>query len=35
MCAAIAGKHFDVRQQAAEMEAFYATGKNPPGAVTR
>lgn len=34
MCAAIAGKHFDVRQQAAEMEAFYATGKNPPGAVT-
>lgn len=31
MRAAIAGKHFDVKQQAAEMEEFYINGKNPPG----
>jgi len=27
-------KQFDVRRQAVEMEAFYRTGKNPPGHVT-
>lgn len=31
MRAAIAEKHFDVKQQAAEMEEFYINGKNPPG----
>lgn len=31
MCEAIAAKGFDVRQQAAKMEAFYISGKNPPG----
>ena len=35
MCAEIVEKHFDVRQQAAEMEAFYTSGKNPPGTVTQ
>lgn len=35
MQAAIAGRDFDVREQAVKMEAFYVTGKNPPGAVTR
>lgn len=31
----ISGKDFDVRGQAAKMEAFYISGKNPPGVVTR
>lgn len=35
MRAAIAAKGFDVRGQAAAMEAFYISGKNPPGDVTR
>lgn len=35
MQAVIAGRDFDVREQAVKMEAFYVTGKNPPGAVTR
>ncbi len=35
MSAAILAKGFDVRQQAAAMEAFYISGKNPPGHVTR
>lgn len=35
MRAAIAAKGFDVRRQAAAMEAFYISGKNPPGDVTR
>ena len=35
MCAAIAEKNFDVRRQAAKMEAFYVSGKNPPGTITR
>lgn len=34
MCAVIAGKNFDVRQQAVEMERFYMQGKNPPGTIT-
>lgn len=34
MRTAIAEKHFDVHSQAARMEAFYISGKNPPGAVT-
>ncbi len=32
---AIAAKGFDVRLQAAKMEAFYAGGGDPPGAITR
>ena len=32
---AIAAKGFDVRLQAAKMEAFYAGGVKPPGAITR
>lgn len=35
MRAAIAGKGFDVMQQAAAMEAFYISGENPPGVITR
>lgn len=35
MRAAIAEKNFDVHGQAAKMEAFYISGKNPPGTVTR
>lgn len=35
MRAAIADSGFDVRGQAAAMEAFYISGKNPPGVVTR
>ncbi|MDE7323017.1 MAG: glycosyltransferase family 1 protein [Lachnospiraceae bacterium] len=35
MRAAIVEKNFDVRHQAAEMEAFYVSGGNPPGNVTR
>lgn len=35
MRAAIADSGFDVRGQAAAMEAFYISGKNPPGRVTR
>ncbi|MFG6367082.1 MAG: glycosyltransferase family 1 protein [Lachnospiraceae bacterium] len=35
MRAAIAEKDFDVQKLAAEMEVFYMSGKNPPGAVTR
>ncbi len=35
MCAAIAEKDFDVRRQAAKMEAFYVGKKNPPGTITR
>lgn len=35
MRAAIADSGFDVRGQAAGMEAFYISGKNPPGRVTR
>ena len=35
MGAVIAGKGFDVRQQAAQMEAFYLSGVNPPGFITR
>lgn len=34
MRAAIAARHFDVREQASKMEAFYISGKNPPGSVT-
>ena len=34
MQAAIARKNFDVHEQAAAMEAFYISGKNPPGAIT-
>lgn len=35
MRAAIAAKGFDVRGLAAEMQAFYISGQNPPGVVTR
>lgn len=35
MCAVIAEKNFDVRQQAVKMEAFYVSGKNPPGIITQ
>ncbi len=35
MRTAIAEKDFDVQKLAAEMEVFYMSGKNPPGAVTR
>ncbi|MBD5452521.1 MAG: glycosyltransferase family 1 protein [Lachnospiraceae bacterium] len=35
MSAVIRENHFDVRQQAAEMERFYESGSNPPGTVTR
>lgn len=35
MRAAIAGKGFDVRGQAAKMEVFYRSGGNPPGVVTQ
>lgn len=31
---AIADKGFDVHRQAAKMEAFYRSGKNPPGMIT-
>lgn len=31
MRAAVEAKHFDVAGQAAQMERFYRTGKNPPG----
>ncbi|MDE6619061.1 MAG: glycosyltransferase family 1 protein [Lachnospiraceae bacterium] len=35
MRTAIAGKDFDVHRQAAKMEAFYISGKNPPGIITQ
>jgi len=35
MRAAIAEKDFDVHGQAAKWEAFYMSGKNPPGVVTQ
>lgn len=35
MRTAIAEKNFDVQEQAAKMEAFYISGKNPPGVITR
>lgn len=35
MSAAIAEKNFDVRRQAAKMEAFYVSGNNPPGTITQ
>ncbi len=35
MRAAIAAKGFDVRGLAAKMQAFYISGQNPPGVVTR
>lgn len=35
MRAAIARKDFDVRGQAVKMQAFYMSGENPPGVVTR
>lgn len=35
MRAVIAAKDFDVQKLAAKMEAFYMSGKNPPGSVTR
>ncbi|MDE7479413.1 MAG: glycosyltransferase family 1 protein [Lachnospiraceae bacterium] len=35
MRTAIAEKNFDVHRQAAKMEAFYISGKNPPGVITR
>lgn len=35
MRGAMQAKKFDVRQQAAEMERFYRSGKNPPGDVTK
>lgn len=35
MRAVIAAKDFDVRGLAERMEAFYLSGKNPPGVVTR
>ena len=31
----IAGKGFDVKRQAIEMEQFYITGQNPPGFITK
>lgn len=31
----IAGKGFDVKRQAVEMEQFYITGQNPPGFITK
>lgn len=34
MCAAIAGRGFDVHRQAKEMEAFYMGRQGPPGAIT-
>lgn len=34
MQVAIAKKNFDVHEQAAAMEAFYISGKNPPGIIT-
>ena len=30
----ISGKEFDVGRQAAKMETFYISGKNPPGKIT-
>lgn len=35
MCAELVKKDFDVRQLAAKMAAFYTSGANPPGSVTR
>ena len=35
MCTVIAEKNFDVRKQAVKMEAFYISGKNPPGIITQ
>lgn len=34
-CDMIAYKGFDVRKQASQMEAFYRTGQNPPGQMTK